>query len=542
MAEEELIEDDLVEDVETSEETPIPVPKTNSNKQLPILIGVVAVLIILIVGFFFFKSDSPKKRKSSSDNAVMIKSEDVKKKKKKNKKIKYVKLFSQLDGSDTSKILKELSIEGIQFSTIQNGQKFTVQVDENQVDEARNLLAIKALPSGSLKQGYELLDDAQTLGVTEFDKRIRFLRALSGRLEIVIGELDMIESAKVQIVLPEQRLFTVTQPPVTSSIIVRVQDGQQLSDEIVFSIIQLVSNSVENLQPENVSVIDTSGNLLSDGLFGRIAAKRSGLVDEEEDAAGITPQISREEAIGSPIIPNYERIQEWFDIKWNYENELKEKTFRQLLGIMPIGAFKVELTSDLGPLENGNIVDIKRQTISVVVDGLNEDIFVDQAFKQQVFATVAGAVGYVRGRDSIQLSVAEFPLFTDAELKKLKAKYTGINILGYIGYILLAGLLGVGGFFGYKFIKSRLAQKKEEKEIDLRDNLDDMDEIEDLVIDNQPKIDEIKEISSTSPKTLATLIENWLSEDSPEEVSQLPEDDTTDEIKEEEKDLVEELS
>ena len=538
MAEEELIEDDLIEDAEVAQDVQAPLPEVKRNKQLPILIGGVSVLIILIVGFLFFTNDSPKKRKSNSDSSVMIKKENAKKKKKKNKKIKYVKLFSQLDGSDTSKILKELSIEGIQFSTIQTGQKFTVQVDENQVEEARNLLAIKALPSGSLKQGYELLDDAQTLGVTEFDKRIRFLRALSGRLEIVIGELDMIESAKVQIVLPEQRLFTVTQPPVTSSIIVRVGDGKVLSDEIVFSIIQLVSNSVENLQPENVSVIDTSGNLLSDGLFGRIAAKRSGLVEEEEDTAGITPQISREEAIGSPIIPNYERIQEWFDIKWNYEKELREKTFAQLLGIMPIGAFKVELTSDLGPLENGNIVDIKRQTISVVVDGLNEDIFVDQAFKQQVFATVAGAVGYVRGRDSIQLSVAEFPLYTDTELKKLKAKYTGINILGYIGYIFLAGVFFVGSFFAYKFIKSKIAEKKEEKEIDLRDNLDDMDEIEDLVIDNQPKIDEIKELSSSSPKTLASLIENWLSEDSPEDVT----DTAVQDVNENKKDLVGELS
>ena len=531
MAEEELLESELDNPPEAVVQPPV---KPKRNLQLPMLIGGVSVLILLIVGFMFFSKSSPKKRSSGSDNAVMVKKEDVKeKKKKKKKKIKYVKLFSQLDGSDTSKILKELSIEGIQFNTIQTGQKFTVQVDEDQADEARNLLAIKALPSGSLKKGYELLDDAQTLGVTEFDKRIRFLRALSGRLEIVIGELDMIESAKVQIVLPEQRLFTVTQPPVTSSIIVRVEDGKQLSDEIVFSIIQLVSNSVENLQPENVSVIDTAGNLLSDGLFSRIAAKRSGLGDDEDEESpdAITSQISREEAIGSPIIPNYERIQEWFDIKWNYENELKEKTFRQLLGVMPLGSYKVELTSDLGPLENGNIVDIKRQTISVVVDGLNEDIFVDQAFKQQVFATVAGAVGYVRGRDSIQLSVAEFPLYTEAELKKLKAKYAGINILGYISYILLFSGLGAAGYYGYKFLQSRKLGKKEEQELDFRDNLDDMDDIEDIVIDNQPKISEIKQLSASSPKALATLIENWLAEDASEEPA-----------KEASEELVEELS
>ena len=99
---------------------------------------------------------------------------------------------------------------------------------------------------------------------------------------------------------------------------------------------------------------------------------------------------------------------------------------------MPLASFKVEASSDLGPLENGNIVDIKRQTISIVVDGLNDDIVVDRAFKQQVFQTVAGAIGYIRGRDSIQLSVAEFTLYTEEEKEVLRKKYAkkviGIDI------------------------------------------------------------------------------------------------------------------
>ena len=89
-------------------------------------------------------------------------------------------------------------------------------------------------------------------------------------------QMRMIETCKVQIVLPEQRLFAVTQPPVTASILIRKKNNEDITDDVVFSIIQLVSNSVENLQQENVSVITTEGFVLSTGIFERIAARDAG--------------------------------------------------------------------------------------------------------------------------------------------------------------------------------------------------------------------------------------------------------------------------
>ena len=72
--------------------------------------------------------------------------------------------------------------------------------------------------------------------------------------------------------------------------------------------------------------------MLSDGIFERIAARRAGTyVEEEPDEVVINPSISREEAIGFPIIPNYDQIQEWFDMKYEFEQEMAEKTERQLL-------------------------------------------------------------------------------------------------------------------------------------------------------------------------------------------------------------------
>ena len=543
MAEEEIEE---IEDDEQLDKVEVPEPSFIQKYQLYIIIGVLLVVVAIIASVFigFSGSKSNKSKSSSVNQDIMIKKSDIAPKKEKKKKIKYAQLFSQMDSGDTSKILKELSIRNITFSTQQAGQKFAILVAQDQLDEARNLLAMKGLPSGSAKKGYELLDDAATLGVTEFDKRIRFLRALSGELEKAITELEMIESAKVQIVLPEQRLFTVTQPPVTSSIVIRIVQGMDMTDEIVFSIIQLVSNSVENLQAENVSVIDTSGNLLSDGIFERLAAKRAGILPEENEEEIVEAAISREEAIGTPIIPNYDRIQEWFDIKWNFENQLKEKVERQLLGIMPLGSFKVEVTSDIGPLENGNVVDIKRQTISIVVDGLNEDVFVDRAFKQQVFQTVAGSVGYVRGRDSIQLSIAEFALYTEEEKNALKRKYAKKGVFRLFWLTLLGvGLAGLV-FWLYQQVRLRFANSKTEKEIDLREDLTQLEDIEEPVVDLEPKINEIKQLSNDSPELLAKVMETWLGEGAsePEDVvdEAAAQDDTdlTDDLELEEEALV----
>lgn len=487
---------------------------TGLSKRNKVIIGSVVVGVFLmgaiLFGLRFFGSEENKSSvapqafqtvQSAGDNNAQSATPAPKKKK---KKIKYETLFDKVDGQNTASILKELSFADIYFKTTQNGQNYMIEVDEDQIEEARNLLAIKQLPS-TVAKGYELLDDAQTLGVTEFDKRIRFLRALSGELEKAIIQFNLIEDAKVQIVLPEQRLFAVTQPPVTASILIRKAYGVVLTDEVVFSIIQLVSNAVENLQQENVSVIDTEGIVLSEGIFERMAAKRLGLEEEEvlEDP--------KEEAKGQPVIPNFVRIKEWFDIKWEFEKMLVQRTTKQLLGILPLGSFKVAITSDIGAIENGEIAEIKRLTISVVVDNQNDEIVLDSDTKQQVFATVAGATGYVRGRDTIQLSRADFRMLSEEDREALE-RLAGLNTV-WIKWALqgLAALAGIGVlFYLVRFIRRRLKAKSEDI-IDSERETDFTDLQEEL--EGEKNVERLKQMSNTNPELIAKVMENWLNED-----------------------------
>ncbi len=494
------------------------------SRNTRLIIGTLIATIILGGGYYmFFKSPSPKeltaKQKAMGMQNSTDKLEEAQKKEQKeaksnkNKKIKYIKLYD-LNLDDASHALKELSISGIPFTTEQKGKNFSLSIDEKRLEEAKSLLAIKGIPGGNNK-GYELLDNSQTLGVTEFDKRIRFVRALSGELEKAILQFDMIETAKVQIVLPEQRLFAVTQPPVTASVLIRKFPGTEITDDVVFSIIQLVANAVENLQPENVSVIDTEGHVLSNGIFERLAAR-----DSRNRPSPVRPsenlQLQQDAAIGTPVIPNFEDIKRWQEVKQKFEATLQDRATEQLIGVLPEGSFKIAINADLGPLENGEIVDIKRLTTSVIVDNSRQDIFLEPLLKKQIFNTIASAIGYVKGRDTIQLNRADFRLLSQSDQNKLANKQKFKKILGSLAKVA-PYVIGGGGSIGlsyalYRFLKKRLKNFKlpsipelpedEARETDFGSLQNEMN--------SETQINRLKDIASSRPDELATLIETWM--------------------------------
>ena len=526
MAEDDLVEmDDDIEEVQQDlavggmEET---FSFSAFLKKRWVVVSIIVVVVGSLASFFFFQSNERITPDPMSGVLVSDKTVEKKTKKTKKKKIKYIKLFSQLEGTQVSRILKEFSFAKIRFTTEQSGNKYTILVDKEQESEARNLLAIKGLPVGGA-QGYELLDSAQTLGVTEFDKRVRFLRALSGELEKAVIQLDVIEDAKVQIVLPEQRLFSVTQPPVTSSVLIRRVHGTDITDDIVYSIILLISNAVENLNPENVSVIDTTGAVLSDDIFDRIAARKEGkpiIRNQVKELEVIESNIaqSRQDAIGQPIIPDFKHIGEWFDLKWKFEKKLADKILRQLMGVLPLGGYKVAVNSDLGSLEGGKIVDIRRLSIGVVVDSRNEDIILDAVTKQQIFSTVSGASGYVKGRDSINLSRADFDLLTDQELEDIKAfkkREERKQLLKKSLSILIPILVGLGVLYGgFMAVRARFFGSKEESSIlteASKGDADFSDIKQDLDIDDS--ISKLVDMSKSTPQLIATTIDSLLEAD-----------------------------
>jgi len=497
-----------------------------------IIIGTVVVLLVIVGGAgFFFQTRAGKatKNKASQMASQAMTQEEQKakeaEKKKKNRKIKYEVLYGQLTQSQAADVTRELSYDNIDFNIQQNGKNYGVSVDETRIDEARMSLAIKGVPFGTA-QGYQLLDSGQTLGVTEFDKRVRFVRALSGELENAVRNMDAVETCRVQIVLPEQRLFAVTQPPVTAAVMIRKTADGDLTDNVVFSIIQYVSSSVENLQAENVTVVDmVEGKVLSDGIFERIAANQTRtdmptLDTENLVESGPAPENAR------PVIPNFDEIQQWYEVKEKYEQSLIARATKQLVGILPVGSFKIAITADLGPLESGEVVDVKRLTTSIVIDNSRDDIFLEADLKSEIFNTVAASIGYVRGRDMILLNRADFALMTPEEkaalAASLKAKdliRTGLMVAGSLIGLILLVLMGRRMFVGIKASRKRA-----------KVNAFNNDNIEDGLIgksgsnreadftslqselDKEKRFEPVRNVADTEPEVLAQIMEDWLAD------------------------------
>lgn len=147
----------------------------------------------------------------------------------------------------------------------QSGQ---VLVREEDLARARMLLAARGVKV-SVPAGYELFDKDEPLGTSHFLQDVRLKRSLEGELARTIMGLKGIEQARVHIAREDSNSFVVgRREPAKASVLLQLAPGQRLSPEQVGAIVNLVAGSVPQLKPEDVSVVDQNGVLLSRGING----------------------------------------------------------------------------------------------------------------------------------------------------------------------------------------------------------------------------------------------------------------------------------
>ncbi|MBU1864644.1 MAG: flagellar M-ring protein FliF [Candidatus Omnitrophica bacterium] len=169
----------------------------------------------------------------------------------------FVVLFSNLSTADAAKIHSKLNELKIPYEVAGT----TIKVPSRQVYETRLLLANEGLPKGA-HVGYEIFDKT-TLGQTDYMQRLNFQRALEGELSRTISSLDAVESTRIHLVIPKPTIFTEKEEKVSASIIITASREARLSKKNVVAITHLVASSVEGLEPSDVTIIDSNGNLLS---------------------------------------------------------------------------------------------------------------------------------------------------------------------------------------------------------------------------------------------------------------------------------------
>lgn len=180
-------------------------------------------------------------------------------------------LYGRLDDTEAAKVVAYLDEAKIPYRLGQGA----LYVPRDQIHAIRMQLASRGIPRGD-GVGFEIFDKPN-FGISDFVQRANYVRAMQGELARTIAQLDEVEAARVMIVMPENRLLVDRQKQTTASVFIRTR-GAGISPALVNSIRFLVANSVEGLNPGQVTVVDNRGNVLSenaepDSLVGLTASQ-----------------------------------------------------------------------------------------------------------------------------------------------------------------------------------------------------------------------------------------------------------------------------
>ncbi len=171
----------------------------------------------------------------------------------------YTTLSSGLDPAQTGKITAALDEQGIAYELRSNGT--ALAVDKAQVAQARVALAAQGVAaSGGSEEGWQLFDE-QKLGASEMQQKVTFQRALEGEIAQTINGVSGVSGAQVQLVLPEDDLFADTETPATAAVMLG-NPADTLESGAIAGIAQLTASSVKGLKKDQVTITDSTGQLL----------------------------------------------------------------------------------------------------------------------------------------------------------------------------------------------------------------------------------------------------------------------------------------
>ena len=171
----------------------------------------------------------------------------------------YTVLFTNLSERDGGEIVTELQKQNIPYRFNDNGN--AILVPGNVVHDTRLKLASQGLPKGGLV-GFELMEN-QRLGISQFAEQINYQRGLEGELSRSVQAIAAVRGARVHLAIPKQTAFLRDEQKPSASVLVALHPGRSLEPSQIAGIVHLVSSSVPQLNPLNVSVIDQDGNLIS---------------------------------------------------------------------------------------------------------------------------------------------------------------------------------------------------------------------------------------------------------------------------------------
>ncbi|MGI6413510.1 MAG: flagellar basal-body MS-ring/collar protein FliF [Syntrophomonadaceae bacterium] len=467
-------------------------------------------------------------------------------------KVEYCPLFSNLQADDAGKIIEKLKDMGVPYRLADAGQ--SVMVPQDQVYELRLQLASDGVFAGG-GIGFELFD-RNSLGVTDFERQVNYLRALQEELRRTIVELEGVKQARVHLVIPERSVFIENTGKASASVVLSLQPLVKLEPAQVRGIAELVASSVENLNASDVTIIDLDGRILSQGLYEepvygvqqvrQMELKRD---FEKQLETGVQALLERIYGPGTAVVRVFANLdfnqKEITRIIWGTEGvvsseQVFERTESTTPSVTPVGDLNRDdlqpyintATSNSSEIESIRNYELDRSeereicapgrlvslSTAVVIDGeLTEE---QQAAVQQV---VSAAVGFDPGRgdqvtvssmrfDTAKLDEMRSEMAAAEEAQKKKEELEkriawGMKALGLIfafilGIIFIRTIKSILRGPDTSFIESPIPVNQMEAEIDPY-------KAKERVITPEEKVQKIAE---KDPEIAVQVVKAWLAE------------------------------
>ena len=468
----------------------------------------------------------------------------------------YTVLFNNLSSKDAGNIVNRLKEQQINYKIEDGGS--SILVPRGKVHQLRLNLASEGLPSGGVT-GFEIFDQTQ-IGSTDFEQKVNYYRALSGELTRTIKQMQNVSYAKVQVTPSKDSIYKDKAKPAKASVMLKLDQYQQLSNSQVRSIANLVASSVETLNPTNVTIVDTAGNLLSAKLeqeqegndFGNHLEMKNQLESTMEEDLNVmltkvlglnnfvvkvnanlnfnqrnvkseeyepvvgdegvvrSKQTKEQSTEGTTTTPegvpgttsNIPQYQE------NNQQQEESQSEEQIVN------YEINKKVEEFVKEQGNV---ERLSVSVMV---NEDLEGQQ--QEQIRRAIATAVGYNQGRGD-EISVIGMPFDRSVEEATTQAQQQLAAQRRQRMYLIIAGIIVALGLLFYIFRKSQSSSSGSASQtaegIDY--TVDDSAKSEqaatsELSEEEQAKREmqqELKQLAEEQPEEIAELVRSWMAED-----------------------------
>ena len=207
-----------------------------NTAQRAVIIGGFSLLFILLVGLLVYSS---------------VKAED--------KKLNFT-IASNLTKSEVMLASDELEAAGIVFAVSGTGNSLTLKTSK----EFINIAKIKLVTSEAATTkhvGWEIFEKS-SLGTTNFENKVKYLRALEGELSRSLESLNGVLRASVKIAIPKDTIFTEKKSDTTASVILSLKPGVFLTQKQIDGIKNFIASAIPDLKHENIQLIDQDGSLL----------------------------------------------------------------------------------------------------------------------------------------------------------------------------------------------------------------------------------------------------------------------------------------